>query len=98
MTNEKTVAVQEEETPEIEEVIKPIEPPIDLPATDDWSIGEPVIIPPIKDTPKPKAKPVKKDLVEVRCPNCPWKAGLLDERTYCPNCNGTGKVQAEPLE
>ena len=36
--------------------------------------------------------------VFVRCPDCPWKAGLLDENTHCPTCNGTGKVTAEPLE
>ena len=61
------------------------------------------------ETPKqqPKAKP-KKSVFEkveeelkkvlVRCPNCPWKAGLLDELTICPVCNGSGKVEAEPLD
>lgn len=39
-----------------------------------------------------------KEKVMVRCPNCPWKAGLLDENTYCPNCSGTGQVAADPLE
>jgi hypothetical protein len=55
---------------------------------------------PVIETPK-KKKAVKvepKPTVKVRCPDCPWKPGLRDERTLCPTCNGTGKVDAEPLE
>lgn len=28
----------------------------------------------------------------VRCPDCPLRAGLKDENTLCPTCNGTGLI------
>lgn len=40
----------------------------------------------------------KVEKVLVRCPDCPWKAGLIDENTYCQTCNGSGQVSADPLE
>ena len=42
----------------------------------------------------PEKKPTK---VLVRCPDCPWRAGFKDEHTYCSTCNGSGKVEADPL-
>jgi DnaJ-class molecular chaperone len=35
---------------------------------------------------------------EVRCPSCTFKAGLKNETTACDKCDGTGLVEAEPLE
>lgn len=35
---------------------------------------------------------------KVKCPDCTWKSGFLDEHTYCPTCNGSGLIVAEPLE
>jgi rubredoxin len=95
MANDKTVATKEEEkAPEIEEVTKDFNPPLDVPETVE---AEP--------DPKVEEEPIieddseeKPEKVQVRCPDCPWKAGLIDENTYCPTCNGTGKVAAEPLE
>lgn len=40
----------------------------------------------------------EKEKTLVRCPDCPWKAGLKDENTYCETCNGSGQVGADPLE
>ena len=36
--------------------------------------------------------------VSVRCPDCPWKAGMKDETTTCSLCAGTGQILADPLE
>ena len=32
------------------------------------------------------------EAIKVRCPDCLWKAGLKDENTYCPTCEGHGVV------
>lgn len=32
-----------------------------------------------------------------RCPACPWKPGLIDESTLCPQCNGSGQIEADPV-
>jgi len=32
---------------------------------------------------------------QVRCLDCPFKAGLKDDDTYCPTCEGTGQVEKE---
>lgn len=39
-----------------------------------------------------------KKKVLVRCPHCPWKAGMKDEQTVCDVCKGSGQVEADPLE
>ena len=39
-----------------------------------------------------------KEQILVRCPSCPWKAGLRDELHYCDTCLGSGQVLADPLE
>jgi len=36
--------------------------------------------------------------VMVRCLDCPLKAGLKDDDTYCPTCEGTGQVEKEGRE
>ena len=36
-----------------------------------------------------------KAVAPVRCPDCPWKAGLRDENTLCATCNGSGLVAPE---
>lgn len=46
-------------------------------------------------TPEPK---VEKPRVLVRCPGCPWRAGLKDDGHYCDTCLGSGQVEAQPLE
>lgn len=52
-----------------------------------------------KDTATVEEEPkIEKEKVLVRCPDCPWKAGLKDESTYCGTCNGSGQVPADPLE
>lgn len=112
MANKQTVAEKEEITNDKEEVVTDFNPPLDVPNTtdelpvvdedEDESIEEEpekvVVTGGSKVSVKPEEKVPEKELVEVRCPGCPWKPGLVDENTYCPSCNGTGKVQAEPLE
>jgi len=34
-------------------------------------------------------------VASVRCPDCPWKAGLQDEKTLCATCNGSGLVESK---
>ena len=34
----------------------------------------------------------------VRCPDCPWKRGLIDEKTLCSKCTGSGMILAAALE
>ena len=48
----------------------------------------------------PKKKVVLKAEVpvnEVSCPDCKWKAGLMDAHTLCEKCNGSGLIVAKPL-
>ncbi len=112
MANEKTVAEKENATKEVvKDFNPPLDVPdtVDEPLIEDEKEPEEQKEVANKDLPKPEEEVEKvevtggskvsvKPLVEVRCPDCPWKAGLLDENTYCSSCNGTGKVQAEPLE
>ncbi len=42
-----------------------------------------------------KPEKVDPEVVMVRCPDCPWKAGLLDANTFCPTCEGHGVVEAK---
>lgn len=58
---------------------------------------------PINKAPKAKRAStprVKKEVVIVECEVCPKgkrtgkASGLQDENTLCPNCNGTGLVEA----
>ncbi len=51
-----------------------------------------------KSEKNPQKEGLKQEKVLVRCPDCPWKAGLKDENTYCGTCNGSGQVPADPLE
>lgn len=39
-----------------------------------------------------KEKALKAKAPTVRCPDCPWKAGLKSETEQCPTCEGTGLV------
>lgn len=34
----------------------------------------------------------KEESVKTRCPDCPLRAGLKDDSTLCPTCNGTGLI------
>lgn len=76
----------------VEEKIKTFDPPLDIispEASEEETEPEEDKSVANKDIP---------DKVLVRCPDCPWRPGLKDEYTPCSTCNGTGKVEAEPLE
>lgn len=40
-----------------------------------------------------KKETIEKEVAMKRCPDCPLKAGLLDDDHLCPTCGGTGKVE-----
>ena len=50
----------------------------------------------ISETEPPKIE--EKEKTFVRCPDCPWKAGLKDEKTHCSTCKGSGMIESDPLE
>lgn len=49
----------------------------------------------VKEATEPKVeKKEEKKVSYVRCKDCPLKAGLKDEHTLCPTCEGTGQVES----
>jgi len=46
---------------------------------------------------KSKQKESAKEITLMRCPDCPWKSGLRDEKTVCETCQGTGVVEQETV-
>lgn len=89
MEDKKTEEVTQEEiqeAPGIQEESPVEEKPRDIPMPE--NVPSTVPSEPKEETP---------EKVLVRCPDCPWRAGLLDEHTLCPTCNGSGKVEADPL-
>lgn len=95
----------------VEEKTKTFDPPLDItspeasekeaPIETELEEVDPEEVVEFDDIPsgvEPTVEAVPSDKVLVRCPDCPWKPGLKDEYTPCSTCNGTGKVEAEPLE
>ncbi len=46
-----------------------------------------------KVAPEKKEEP-KVEVRKVRCSDCPLRAGLKDDYTLCPTCEGTGQVDS----
>ncbi len=52
----------------------------------------------LKDWFMSRKKATKKELSQdevklIRCPDCPWKAGLKDANTICTTCEGSGTIE-----